>query len=31
MAYYIDKRRWISEIQSFLQSRLAAKPPATGV
>jgi hypothetical protein len=31
MAYYIDKRRWISEIQSFLQTRLAAKPPATGV
>jgi hypothetical protein len=31
MAYYIDKRRWISEIQSLLQSRLAAKPPATGV
>jgi hypothetical protein len=31
MAYYIDKRRWISEIQSFLQTRMAAKPPATGV
>jgi hypothetical protein len=31
MAYYIDKRRWISEIQSYLQSRTAVKPPATGV
>ena len=31
MAYYIDKRRWISEIQSQLQARMAVKPPATGV
>jgi len=31
MAYYIDKRRWISEIQSQLQSRMAVKPPITGV
>jgi hypothetical protein len=31
MAYYIEKRRWISEVQSQLQSRLAVKPPATGV
>jgi len=31
MAYYIDKRRWISEIQSQLQSRMAVKPPKTGV
>jgi hypothetical protein len=30
MAYYLDKRRWISEIQSYLQTRAAAKPPATG-
>jgi len=31
MAYYIDKRRWISEIQSQLQARMAVKPPITGV
>ncbi|MGD0806315.1 MAG: hypothetical protein ABSA10_02370 [Anaerolineales bacterium] len=31
MAYYIDKRRWISEIQSQLQTRMAVKPPTTGV
>jgi hypothetical protein len=31
MAYYIDKRRWISEIQSQLQARLAVKPPVAGV
>ena len=31
MAYYIDKRRWISEIQSQLQTRMAVQPPATGV
>jgi hypothetical protein len=30
MAYYIDKRRWITEIQSFLQSRGAVKTPPTG-
>jgi len=30
MAYYIDKRRWITEIQSFLQSRGAIKTPPTG-
>ncbi len=31
MAYYIDKRRWISEIQAQLQARLAVKPPVAGV
>jgi hypothetical protein len=31
MAYYIDKRRWISEIQSKLQTRTAVQPPTTGV
>jgi hypothetical protein len=31
MAYYIDKRRWISEIQSQLQTRMAVQPPTTGV
>jgi hypothetical protein len=30
MAYYIDKRRWITEIQSFLQSRGAAPTPLPG-
>ncbi|MBN1437939.1 MAG: hypothetical protein JW929_00895 [Anaerolineales bacterium] len=27
MAYYIDKRRWISEVQTYLQSRMAGKNP----
>jgi hypothetical protein len=27
MAYYIDKRRWISEVRAYLESRLAAKNP----
>jgi hypothetical protein len=31
MAYYIDKRRWISEVQSYLQSRLAGKIPPGAV
>jgi hypothetical protein len=27
MAYYIDKRRWISEVQVYLQSRLPGRTP----
>lgn len=27
MAYYIDKRRWISEVRTYLQSRMAGKNP----
>jgi hypothetical protein len=27
MAYYIDKRRWISEVRTYLQSRVADKVP----
>jgi hypothetical protein len=27
MAYYIDKRRWISEVRTYLQTRLADKNP----
>jgi hypothetical protein len=27
MAYYADKRRWISEAQAYLQSRLSGKTP----
>jgi hypothetical protein len=27
MAYYIDKRRWISEVKVYLQSRLAGRTP----
>jgi hypothetical protein len=31
MTYYADKRRWIAEVKTYLQSRGAGAPPPTGV
>ncbi|MGB7538388.1 MAG: hypothetical protein WBM17_07600 [Anaerolineales bacterium] len=31
MAYYIDKRRWIDEVRTYLQTRMAGKTPPGAV